>query len=676
MRTEEAHNLFSVESMPPVLWLFGSCSGLPAAHVVSRDKNGKVASYANDFVWDWSAYESRNRRQFLYFYYWTDSRPELDRLHVTPEREARIRELQYLMARLIYREDGVILSGATLQGHLGGLRLFARFAEVQSCSIRELLESQSMLDRFIGWVPDSAAEKILFWLRFLSTRDLRSVGYVVAESKLMRSLEVRAQHIWDSLRQNAPVPSRIYASIINSLSSELDDIEVYQERLLSALVMSVSRPSYLVTSWNKSLGPEIISKYGLEEFFERRGFSKSLMGLRAIVGEIYRICKLQIHVFSGMRDAEAQYLPFHCLDTVNEAHGRSHCFIVGVTTKLSAGHQKRARWVTTERDGFRAVRIAQQFASVVYSAIGITPGESESARDLYPLFISVEYLSGRKFDLPSTPGAFTVSTTSLSTGSSSLHRRLRPVIEESDLAELEEIDAFRAWRDEPEYSAGQLWPLRPHQLRRSLAMYANASGLVRLSSLRRQLQHITREMTLYYARGSAFVINFVSEDLGGFKRHIASEWQSGEQEAQYMSFVRDVLHSDEPMHGTAGTYYERQKSRGEVLLSEEFNKQIKMGRLAYRSSPLGGCTNPGSCEAVKGPRLMQATCLTENCKFLIGKHSKIIRLIEIQRSALRHLDPNSIAYDMEIEDLNVLVATELEWRSGKSAIAKCGAENV
>ncbi len=85
----------------------------------------------------------------------------------------------------------------------------------------------------------------------------------------------------------------------------------------------------------------------------------------------------------------------------------------------------------------------------------------------------------------------------LSHAKESLHLRLFPIIEEEDIKELEDIDPFRAWHTEPEFAIGKRWPLTTHQLRRSLAVYANASGLVRLSSLRRQLQHITREMSLY-----------------------------------------------------------------------------------------------------------------------------------------------------------------------------------
>lgn len=664
MITLDARFDFPVDCVPPdrleVLW--GPL--ISPDHVISRDREGKVTSYVRDFVWDFSAYDSRGRTRKFYFSYWTDGRSEVDPRDISNEREARIRALQHLMVRLIYRENGQMFSVASLIGRLGSARLIARFAELKNCSVHEVLGSQSMLERFIAWIPESAASGILFWLRFLWALDpVQELGYVVARPKRLRNLESLAEKQDNLSRQHAPIPSRIYASIINSLSSELDDIEEHKDRLLAALKESIDPPVSLRKNQADALGPVLISRHGLEDFLARRGLASTTTSLRTALTEIYRICKLQIHVFSGMRDAEVQYLPYHCISLEKTNHGRIHCFIVGITTKLEAGRRKRTQWVTTEQGGLRAIRIAQQFSSFIYGRIGIVPDENDARRDIYPLFVSVEHMFGSKVDPDPTLGSFTVARNQLSGALPGLRQRVRPIIEEEDLAELEEIDPFRAWREEPEYALGQPWSLKPHQLRRSLALYANASGLVRLSSLRRQLQHITREMSLYYARGSAFAINFIGEDPRGFKRHVAAEWQSGEQEAQYVAFVRDVLHSDEPMYAPAGVYYERQRSRGDVLLPEEFKKQVKMGRLAYRSSPLGGCTNPGSCEKAKGLRLMQVTCLTDNCEFLIGKHSKIIRMVEMQRATLRNTDPQSITYAIEKEDLEILVATEIKWRS-------------
>jgi hypothetical protein len=483
-----------------------------------------------------------------------------------------------------------------------------------------------------------------------------------------------AKEYQQSLKQHAAIPSRIYASIINELSSELDDIEEHKERLISALRASIRERRYARRDADDDLGLELVRRYGLEEYISRRGFTYSLKGITAAIMEIFRVCKLQIHAFTGMRDSEAKHLPFHCMVTERRLH---HSLVIGVTTKLEGGRARRAKWVTTEQEGFRAIRLVQQFSLIIYGHMGVTPSENEKLKDKYPLFISPQYLPWVAAKPESVSGKFIVSQAILSGASEHLLDKLRPIIQEEDVAELEQIDAFRSWRDEEKYAVGQPWSLKPHQLRRSLALYANASGLVRLSSLRRQLQHITREMSLYYARGSAFAINFVADDPKGYKQHMAVVWQEGGQEAEYLAFIKDVLDSDEPMYGPAGIYYEMKKKRNEYFSLEELKKQIKMGRLSYRATPLGGCTNPNPCESVKGLRLIDSACATEGCKNLIGKHSKIVELIRLQRGVLNGIDPASIAYQMEQEELNALIATEVSWRPhSESGENKMGCKHV
>jgi hypothetical protein len=652
-------------------------------HVISRDSEGKKVSVIGDFCWDLSVYDPRGENSKLYFDYWREGAGKSILSNITAERVLRMREMQLLLALLIYREDkaGFIAAITINKTWLSGLALIARFAESQSCSLREVLARHDLLDIFIITVPNSAAHKIVGWLHFLWKLDSKKkLGYLVAKPRRWAGLQKQAKACKDSLRQHAPLPSRIYSSVINSLRDELDDIEEHSERLIGALRASIAESRSKVKDWKgEGLGPGIISRYSLEEYFARRGFSNHVSSLGTAVREVFRICKLQIHLFSGMRDAEAQHLPFHCMITERRGHGRKHCLIAGVTTKLEGGQRRSAKWVTTEKDGFRAVHIAQKFASIVYGSLGITPSASEGSRDKFPLFIATGYLpwgGGRSVISSDDASNLSVSSCDLGPSSTRLRERLVPAIEEDDLAELESIEPFRAWRDEAEYAVGQLWPLKPHQLRRSLALYANASGLVRLSSLVRQLQHITREMSLYYARGSAYAINFIAEDPKGYTKHIVGEWQDGEKESQYLAFVQDVLKSDEPMYGAAGSYYEMQRKRGEILSLDDFKKQIKMGRLAYRKSPLGGCTNPSACESSKGLRLVDVSCATEGCKHLIGKHSKILQTIRLQRAALSHVDVNSITYQLEKEDLDALVATEVLWRPSSDVESTKGGAHV
>lgn len=663
MNLLNSHISLPLEAVGPDPWPLDCNYQCRLDHVISRDEKGNSVSTVGDFIWDWTAYEPRGRSAKIYFYYWTSGKTKAGLAELSIARIARMRELQQLLLVLIYRQDGgPSLGPRTLKRWLLGLKHLARFAETRELEVKEVLSQRDELDLFIATVPDSAASMIVAWLSFLHGKASHAVlGFQPARPQRWKDLQSRSQSIRDSLQQTPPLPSRVYGSVIVALVEEIESIEIHMEQLISLLRASIAEYGRSRKEADGFLGPVLISRYGLGEYFFRRKIRPSLQGISSVVGEIFRICKLQIHVFSGMRDAEAQYLPFHCMTNVPRDHGRAHALIEGLTTKLEGGRRRRAKWVTTEEEGFRAIRIAQKFASVLYGCIGISPSYDERARDDHPLFISPGYLPWAVSFVPADDGR--VHACNLSIGRfTALRDRICPVIVEQDIAELEEIDSFRAWRDESRYAVGTIWPLRPHQLRRSLALYANSSGLVRLSSLRRQLQHITREMSLYYARGSAFSINFIEEDPNGFRQHVAFDWQNAASESQYLAFVIDVMKSTEPLHGPAGKFYEMKKRRDDVITQQVFSTGVKLGRLAYRASPLGGCTNPGACETSKGLRLIDTTCLTNACKYLVGKYSKIIEVIRLQRAALSRMDVTSLTYQFELEDLNALVATEVAWR--------------
>lgn len=652
-----------LESVGPDPWPLNANCQFRLDHVISRDKEGRPVSLVGDFIWDWTAYEPRGKSAKIYFFYWTSGKAKVGTAELTVARIARMREIQQLLLVLIYRQDGGPLGPRTVKTWLRGLMHVARFAETRELTLREVFSKQDVLDSFIATVQDSVAYIIVAWLGFLHDRVPDDVlGFLPSKPQRWKNLQKRSQSSRDLLKQTPPLPSRVYGQVIVALAEEIESIEAHMEQLISMLRASIAEYGRARKEADGFLGPVLVSRYGLEEYFSRRDIRPSLHGLSSVVGEIFRVCKLQIHVFSGMRDAEAQHLPFHCMSSVSRHHGRAHALIEGLTTKLEGGQRRRAKWVTTEEGGFRAIRIAQKFSSVLYGCVGISPSYDERARDDHPLFISAGYLPWAAHLTPAADGR--VHACNLNLGRfTALRNRICPVIVEQDIAELEEIDPFRTWREESRYAVGTIWPLRPHQLRRSLALYANASGLVRLSSLRRQLQHITREMSLYYARGSAFAINFIEEDPAGFRQHVAFEWQNAASESQYLAFVIDVMKSTELLHGPAGKFYEMKKGRNEVITQHEFLQGVKLGRLAYRASPLGGCTNPGACETSKGLRLIDTACATKACKYLIGKHSKIVEVIRLQRAALNHIDDTSLTYQFELEDLNALIATEKAWRS-------------
>ena len=266
-----------------------------------------------------------------------------------------------------------------------------------------------------------------------------------------------------------------------------------------------------------------------------------------------------------------------------------------------------------------------------------------------PLFVSVGYLGFVGKKLNPDGKQFVPGTMS--------HRMLPPscvaLIEEGDIQELEQIDSHRAWRTEDKFGIGKPWPFTSHQTRRSLALYAQRSGLVSLPSLRRQLKHITDEMARYYSRGSAFAKNFIGDD----KEHFGLEWQSTQAESSAISYRVNVLLTDQVLFGAHATWVRQQLKRteGTVLADRIVTlKRFKKGEMAYKETILGGCTNIGPCEKV-AVRWLHTACVVDDCKNLVGNASKLDLVITAQTRLIEGLDLHSVEYRTEMQDLQTLI---------------------
>lgn len=661
-------------AVPPDPWTRDNGAKLQLDHVVARNRKGEVASRAGDIVWDLSLYQTHWNTKRLYFDYWcSNANREIVESEITAQRLARVREMQLVMCELMYGDCDVETSVTGLGVYLNTLRKIASFAEQIECDVLDVFGRSELLDQYIEQIHGYDSINLRRILNSLYAQTTVGLAFPVARTKLWGELCRRANEYQNNSKQHAPLPTSIYSQLIIKLGAELTLIETHLDGLVSALRGAIAAyreagAKQLPGTW-ESDAADLLYKSQIRDLFERYGRTTDLMGLSGLVAHVYLVCKLQIHTFTGMRDKEALHLPFHCMKTEGR-NGRKYALIEGVTTKLNGGRKRRTKWVTTEEDGFRAIRIAQALTSVIYESLNAQPSNSDMDKDLYPLFVSTEYLpwfDRHEFDKSGANG-FMVP------GNLKLYRfellanRILPVIKEEDILELEDIEPFRDWHDEKDFAIGQRWPLKPHQLRRSLALYARASGCVRLSSLRRQLQHISNDMSAYYGNGCAFAKNFFMEDPEGFKKHIVLEWQNTEEEAELLAFVWDVLQSDEPLYGGAGNFYAVQKRKGTLMTRDQAQKAIKDGTLAYKEGPLGACVKPGPCEKRMGLSLINAACATKNCRNLIGKHSKIIQVIKAKRNMLERMDQDTITYRAELEELADLEKVEARWRPQEGSV--------
>ncbi len=662
--SSQAQIVIPASATPPDSWPGGN-NRLPLDHVISRSPDGSPASRIGDFQWDWNAYKSRGRNGAFNFIYWErgNNRKSNEILELTEDRLFRVREIQHLMALLIYKRNGIPLSSSTLEGYLFSLVRIAQFAESRSVSIAEVFDNPTHLDHLILMVNGMAAAMLFRWWNLLNQLDQADVGFKMIAPFKLEELRKRADDHRKGKKQKAPLPTRIYSEFINRLATELDEIEPIIDELMDTVRrMAVERknlPDKLRLRSEKGVIKKLLGNLrdswspNLLAYYEHRGYADALNALNSMLSDIQRVCKLSIHTFTGMRSTEAAYLPYYCVELENGRHGTQHIVLAGITTKLEGGHRRRTRWVTNHV-GHRAVLITQNVASVIYESLGITIESKDAVRDKYPLFVAPSKLPwGGANSIPVKPS----TDLGLAGASAYLKVALRPIIQEEDIQELEQIDPYRDWRNETEFAIAQPWPIETHQLRRSLALYAQRSGLVALSSLRRQLQHITREMSQYYAKGSQFARNFIEDNSDEYAKHICKEWRETMSESACLAYLRDIIFTDEPLFGGAGNFIEQQKRRGNVMPRDELMKRFKSGLIAYKANPLGGCTNPDNCKSEgKGLSLLDIPCLEDGCKHLIAKRSHIVRIIPYQQKLVESLKTDSVEYSMEKRELNVLLA--------------------
>lgn len=642
----------------------------PDELVVSRNWDGSVASMYASYVWILTAYEPQGRSFKLYFANWCNDAP-------TKAQARIIDDMHWVMFFLIWKRNGSPLSVGSLDNYMKLVTELARFADESSCGFNDVLCDPGVLRRYLDWNSGPNIKTLASLLKALLEQGEHEVGFRALGGITLKELRERKKEFETRYKQHPPIPTRIYSKLIATLSSELSDFQAISDRYLGLMAECSNDPMmgrgylqqykvakkkgipFTKTSRLPTLG-EMLTRQELMPYWNSKNLPTSLKGLLSGLTSIQLVCKLLIHTYSGMRHKEVLSLPYDCLNEFKSG-GKTHYRILGTTTKLNGGRIKRTSWVTSP-EGARAIRIAQDVALAIFKVNEALPVMTTSRINDYPLFVSTGYLpfASRR---PSSGTRKFISGMLAPCFSLELRGRLDIPIEEQDIHELEQIDFHRNWRSEPKFQLGRAWQLTTHQLRRSLALYASRSGLVSLPSLRRQLQHVTEEMSRYYALGSIFAKDIIGKD----KEHFGREYQNIQPESQALSYIANVLLSDERLFGTHGMWIERNyRKLGKVLILEEREKTIsrfKKGEIAYKETNLGGCTEVLPCDK----RAMRSLIDCLECKRSVVNLSKLDRVIAAQEAMVRKLAANTIEWNAENKDLKILISARKKFNRQQNA---------
>ncbi|HFQ9247450.1 TPA: hypothetical protein ACHTMH_003797 [Pseudomonas aeruginosa] len=568
--------------------------------VVSRGLDGSVVSIFKHNIWDVRMYDARNKHVYN-FESWCEC-PTAD-LAVKIIREMKVAQLARLYLSGKPRKFNSI--------RLSYLRSLASLAFNNQVSLTELFNeprSHTWIVSSFSMLTPSSMKPMLAVLRDLFKIRAKHTEFEIAPSsyELMANLE----NIYDRYPkakfheplQTKLIPSRIYSTLICSLGEMLDTFnsnshaicELYERRADDALFGVPQLKSYMnkkSVTWANAL-----AEVGLTDFFEKSSISNWKL-LSTYLGQIQAAAKYWIHLFSGMRDNEANFLPADAYTSINVGDG-SFKILQGFTSKISARNHTATFWITHE-----IVEKGVAAAVAVGRIAALKCGWDDTNKSQFPLFvgkIARQKKSGSSnkhtWHFESAPVAGSIPDSAL--------RPLLAIfpalcIREEDIRELEMFDGFRNWRDDATVKIGDTWPLATHQCRRSLAVYGARSGMLSLGSSALQFKQLTEAMASYYRKDSAFAVNFLqTEDCHNWMEELEHERRI----AEFIQYEGNVINSTSRLWGGEGNRIQVARDKGVPLIITTdralTERKFALGEMVYKASPIGGCTNLEHCDKI------------------------------------------------------------------------------
>lgn len=579
---------FSSVSAPDVYY-FGNGKRPSDRFVISRNVAGGVLTYYSYQRWDFSPYSRPTQR-------------ERSIVFPTPTDEKHkvfVEDLKWLTFIFLFHKKGKKRGAVGTLVHRYRLLLIAfTFALEFDLSVCSLFSNAELIEDLFYTLSKSKKKELLIVVRSLSKMTPEELGFDVVSVKDKKILSLKNPKFDSpSVKQTAIIPERIYSHCAYDLSIQLEEFNAHATRLTDFLDACLANSVYGRSITSQRLRglkkSTFVHTFGqASDFFDLAGyFTKykinSLDGLCHHLMITQFRSKSLIHMYSGMRDEEVLSMRYNCVETV-KVKKNDVVTLLGVTTKLEKGEEKNTYWISCA-EVLPGIEAAKTICRIVSKANQVAP------ENMY-LFITPSHLpiSKRHHGLVKlSEKTFVISSLMHHFYNSEAFFGDEYRITPEDQKLLKQIDFSRDWTKEPAFQVGNLWPFATHQFRRSLAVYSLSSRLVSLTSLKRQLKHISLAMTLYYVRGCL-------QHVGMFDLHqnFKEEVLALRDTVAALDYI-NLAFSSQPLLGAQGTYIERRvKPLGEeaiLILRDETIKRANKGEFRYVNTHMGGCVSPQPC---------------------------------------------------------------------------------
>ncbi|GAB5342401.1 hypothetical protein [Pseudomonas fluorescens] len=549
---------------------------------------------------------------------------------------------------------GSVLRISTIRESFGALRFLTKFSDQKNITIQELISLPEHFDFADDMTPSNAARlaKILADYIKLTSNALK----LKPHKRFFEIMRKRNGERFINEKQTPVIPSRILHTRYHHYNDIVLNFIKYADVIAALSVKLANDPLYgrdpsKVSRYEMEFGYQhalekkqpsfarAIRDHNLQGFCEKYNILQA-RGLARHIALVQHCAKCLVHIYTLVRDHEAKLLEDECVQQA-EGWNSKGVYLMGVSTKLT-GQAKDTAWIANEliTEPIKCLQIIKSL---------IIPHVPEGTNGSDCLLLTPSFL----------PFCSTAPGDTIIIRDSTRYEKYLPsiLIEEADILELEAIDPLADWRSDPKYKVGKPWKIASHQFRRTMAVFGAQSRVLDIPELKRLLTHLTESMSIYYQRGCS---------AGGYNMtlkspELAKDFKKAMNDAQWISYLNDVLYSTEKLHGGHGERVATMSKANDPdriiyrQTAKETMQKAKNGLISYQRTPLGGCASSKPCNERAHGNFVN--CF--GCASSVLKASNVKSVIEHAHIDLMDLDPKSFEYRMEqrnIQDYEIILS--------------------
>lgn len=515
-----------------------------------------------------------------------------------------------------------------------------------NCNLKvtAIFDSLDLFKDFQRTLPNLMSRNLVGLVRSLNKISEHERGFRI-DGQILPYIRKSTKDLRLDGQQFPIIPSRILLFKYKQYNAHLDDFIKHYPNIKAILDLAAENPFYgkgASSHYNpRSRGArgsadqlaehmlrpvsfeDAINKHSLKYLANKFNWAK-ITNILSFITEASHCAKNLVHLYTLMRDHEVKSLSKNCLTPVS-GWNNDALYIAGITTKVY-GAKKPRQWITTD-----AILKPIDALEKIYTILSPHVHNPEK-------FLLLSVASHPASNVRAARDNFQKNRSTDS-------RMPEILITEADIQELEAVDPLRDWRSDSRYQIGKPWKISSHQFRRTMAVFCAQTGLISLPSLKRLLGHLTKVMSLYYTKGC----DAQNYNFSLINPSLAKELRQAKAEADGAMFIREALQATEQLYGIKGGELMTQRSN-RVWLDRallETMKLVKKGLAAYTETPLGGCASSVPCDKRAHGNFFSCP----GCRHLIAKKSVLDNTLTVMEFDLAELDPNSIEYRAEKQNL-------------------------